>query len=279
MSSVFINASHIRYCDDASEDIIRVTTIFHKPYVTIINDPKRPLNISEINETHLEGYLIDLIRHLAALVQFKYTIHLVKDSSYGHWNGERWNGMIGEILRNEADLALADLTITSERERVVDFSYPYLTTAIGLLAIRPPYYEHSGEQNTTDSFSKKRTMFIYPVNSITDLIEQNEVKFGALQFGSTLSYFTNSRDATHKRIGEIMMSNKTSLSKSHAEGIERVKNSNGKYVFFIGKTIIEYQAGIDCDLMQLGNDIAGHSLGFAMPINYHLKTKINLGLL
>ncbi|RWS21007.1 glutamate receptor ionotropic, partial [Leptotrombidium deliense] len=220
-----------------------------------------------------------LIRNLAELAQFKYTIHLVKDSMYGRSNGETWNGMIGEIIRNEADLALADLTITSKRERVVDFSYPYLTTAIGLLAKRPPYFDRSGEQNSTDSFSKKRTMFIHPVSSITDLIDQNEVKFGAVNYGSTLQYFTNSLDVTYKRIGEIMMANKTLLPKSNAEGIDRVKNSNGKYMFFMVKTTIEYYTGIDCDLMQLGGDISRHSLGLAMPINYHMKTKINLGLL
>lgn len=33
-----------------------------------------------------------------------------------------WNGMIGELLRNEADMAIAPLTITFERESVVHFT-------------------------------------------------------------------------------------------------------------------------------------------------------------
>jgi len=33
-----------------------------------------------------------------------------------------WNGMVGELLRNEADMAIAPLTITFERESVVHFT-------------------------------------------------------------------------------------------------------------------------------------------------------------
>ena len=34
----------------------------------------------------------------------------------------KWNGMIGELLNDEADMAVAPLTITFERESVVHFT-------------------------------------------------------------------------------------------------------------------------------------------------------------
>ena len=37
-----------------------------------------------------------------------------------------WNGMVGDILRNEAELAIGPLTVSSAREQVVDFSAPFM---------------------------------------------------------------------------------------------------------------------------------------------------------
>lgn len=35
-----------------------------------------------------------------------------------------WDGMVGELIRGEADMVIAPLTILSLRERVVDFTKP-----------------------------------------------------------------------------------------------------------------------------------------------------------
>ena len=40
-------------------------------------------------------------------------------------NGEMWDGTIGEILSNSADLIVAALTIDNERAQVIDFSNPF----------------------------------------------------------------------------------------------------------------------------------------------------------
>ena len=42
-------------------------------------------------------------------------------------------GMIGEVMRGEADIAVADLTINSYRELAVDFTYPFMTTGISII--------------------------------------------------------------------------------------------------------------------------------------------------
>ena len=37
-----------------------------------------------------------------------------------------WNGLMGELLAQKADLAIADLTINSQRNDAVDFSMPFM---------------------------------------------------------------------------------------------------------------------------------------------------------
>lgn len=68
-------------------------------------------------------------------VKFEYDLYIVKDGKYGGIDAEtgEWNGMIGDILRGDADMALATLTTTRERSKFVDFSFAYGEVGIGLL--------------------------------------------------------------------------------------------------------------------------------------------------
>ena len=52
----------------------------------------------------------------------------MKDGKYGAESANSpggWDGIVGELIRHEADIAIASMTITSERERVIDFSKPF----------------------------------------------------------------------------------------------------------------------------------------------------------
>ena len=49
----------------------------------------------------------------------------------------RWNGMIAEVLNNEADMAVADLSITTERLSAVEFSMPWMNLGISIIYIKP----------------------------------------------------------------------------------------------------------------------------------------------
>ncbi|XP_070181253.1 glutamate receptor ionotropic, kainate 1-like [Littorina saxatilis] len=50
-----------------------------------------------------------------------------------------WNGMVGMVKRGEADLAIGPFTITSVRERVVDFTVPYMEDGGGILSRKTDY--------------------------------------------------------------------------------------------------------------------------------------------
>ena len=97
--------------------------------------------IKEGTENHYEGYCVDLLKSLSKMVKFKYTIRLVSDGKYGQYSEDKqhWSGMIGELESRKADLVVADLVITSERARVVDFTMPFMNTGIALLYKREPY--------------------------------------------------------------------------------------------------------------------------------------------
>ncbi|KAK2912542.1 hypothetical protein Q8A73_006655 [Channa argus] len=93
-----------------------------------------------------EGFCVDMLKELADILKFKYRIRLVGDGLYGvpGANGT-WSGMVGELISRKADLAVAGLTITAEREKVIDFSKPYMTLGISImyrvhLGRRPGYF-------------------------------------------------------------------------------------------------------------------------------------------
>ncbi|KAL7014448.1 hypothetical protein ACKWTF_015934 [Chironomus riparius] len=85
------------------------------------------------------GYAVDLIKRIQGNFQFKYYFQLVEDGKNGNFDAAKgeWNGLIGEILKNRADLAIADITITCDRKKVVDFTTPFMNLGISILYTKP----------------------------------------------------------------------------------------------------------------------------------------------
>ncbi|XP_054620049.1 glutamate receptor ionotropic, kainate 5-like isoform X7 [Dunckerocampus dactyliophorus] len=120
-----------------------VTTILENPYVM------RKSNFQDyLGNEQYEGFCVDMLRELADILKFSFTIKLVDDGLYGapDPNGS-WTGMVGELMNRKADLAVAGFTITSEREKVIDFSKPFMTLGISIL-----YRVHLGRKPGYFSF-------------------------------------------------------------------------------------------------------------------------------
>ncbi|XP_067881332.1 glutamate receptor ionotropic, delta-1-like, partial [Heterodontus francisci] len=85
-----------------------------------------------------KGFSIDVLDALAKNLGFKYEIYQAMDHKYGSQlpNGS-WNGMIGELINKKADIAVSAITITPERESVVDFSKRYMDYFVGILLKKP----------------------------------------------------------------------------------------------------------------------------------------------
>ncbi|CAI2353310.1 unnamed protein product [Caenorhabditis sp. 36 PRJEB53466] len=108
----------------------RVTTIMERPYVMLKK------NHYELDaNSKFEGFCIDLLAELSKDLGFTYTIHAVKDGKYGNdkYGNGSWDGMIGEILRGEAEMAVAPLTVNYRRSEAVDFTKPFLSLGISIL--------------------------------------------------------------------------------------------------------------------------------------------------
>ncbi|XP_072250035.1 glutamate receptor ionotropic, kainate 5 isoform X2 [Leuresthes tenuis] len=106
-----------------------VTTILENPYVM------RKDNYQDFQgNDQYEGFCVDMLRELADILKFSFKIKLVDDGLYGapEPNGS-WTGMVGELINRKADLAVAGFTITSEREKVIDFSKPFMNLGISIL--------------------------------------------------------------------------------------------------------------------------------------------------
>ncbi|XP_034030303.1 glutamate receptor ionotropic, kainate 5 isoform X2 [Thalassophryne amazonica] len=118
-----------------------VTTILENPYVM------RKDNYQDFQgNSQYEGFCVDMLRELEDILKFSFKIKLVDDGLYGapEPNGS-WTGMVGELINRKADLAVAAFTITSEREKVIDFSKPFMTLGISILyrvhlARKPGYF-------------------------------------------------------------------------------------------------------------------------------------------
>ncbi|XP_072157051.1 glutamate receptor ionotropic, kainate 2 isoform X1 [Bemisia tabaci] len=111
-----------------------VTVILSSPYV-MLKDSSEKL----VGNDQFEGYGIDLIADIARILGFNYTVKLVPDGRYGSLNKQtgEWDGMMKELLDQRADLAIADLTITYDREQAVDFTMPFMNLGISILYRKP----------------------------------------------------------------------------------------------------------------------------------------------
>ncbi|XP_023289712.1 glutamate receptor 1 [Orussus abietinus] len=131
-----------------------VTTIVEEPYIMM----RKP----DVGETltgndRFEGYCKDLAELIAKKLGINYELRIVRDGKYGTENPDvpgGWDGMVGELIRKEADIAIAPITITSERERVIDFSKPFMSLGISIM-IKKPVKQKPGVFSFLNPLSKE----------------------------------------------------------------------------------------------------------------------------
>uniref|UniRef100_A0A673YTI2 Glutamate receptor n=1 Tax=Salmo trutta TaxID=8032 RepID=A0A673YTI2_SALTR len=107
--------------------VLRVVTVLEEPFVmvseNVLGKPKK-----------YQGYSIDVLDALSNYLGFKYEIYVAPDHKYGSQQADGvWNGLIGELVAKRADMGLSALTITPERESVVDFTTRYMDYSVGVL--------------------------------------------------------------------------------------------------------------------------------------------------
>ncbi|XP_063906337.1 glutamate receptor ionotropic, kainate 2-like isoform X2 [Zophobas morio] len=110
--------------------------------ITCLTEPygmRKESSVPLYGNDRYEGFGIDLIAELSKRLGFNYTFIIREDKKNGDYDetsGE-WTGMIGDVISKKADLAIADLTITSERESAVDFTTTFMNLGISILYQKP----------------------------------------------------------------------------------------------------------------------------------------------
>ena len=85
------------------------------------------------------GFVIDLVRLLQDDLNVDLYIYDVEDKKYGAKVNDTWNGLIGDLLQDKADMIIAYLSITSLRSEVVDFSDPFLYGSVVIATLNQEY--------------------------------------------------------------------------------------------------------------------------------------------
>ncbi|XP_018784604.1 PREDICTED: glutamate receptor ionotropic, kainate 2 isoform X4 [Bactrocera latifrons] len=126
-------------CSDRSESVLDDGSSFknymrtNKPYASLVESYEKLEGNSQY-----EGYGVDLIKELAQKLGFNF---ILKDggNDYGSYNTttNTTSGMLKEIIKGRADLAITDLTITAARQQVVDFSIPFMNLGIAIIHVEP----------------------------------------------------------------------------------------------------------------------------------------------
>ncbi|XP_022901421.1 glutamate [NMDA] receptor subunit 1 [Onthophagus taurus] len=90
-----------------------------------------------------KGFCMDLLKNLAAKINFTYSLALSPDGQFGNFliknnsTKKEWSGLIGELVSERADMIVAPLTINPERAEYIEFSKPFKYQGITILEKKP----------------------------------------------------------------------------------------------------------------------------------------------
>nr|XP_045609615.1 ionotropic receptor 25a-like [Procambarus clarkii] len=96
----------------------KIGTVMARPWVSSKSESP--------GDQQYEGYCVELAARLALYMNFDYEFKFPEDGQYGvRQNNGSWNGLVGDLSNGVTDIIIAPLTMTSEREEVIDFVAPY----------------------------------------------------------------------------------------------------------------------------------------------------------
>ncbi|KAK3777311.1 hypothetical protein RRG08_038459 [Elysia crispata] len=93
--------------------------------VVVVEPPFVFRNNTDPDSITYYGYSVDVLREIAIKVGFEYNFAECSPGGYGFLEDSEWTGCIGNVVRGEADVILGALTVTVERDKVMDFTLPY----------------------------------------------------------------------------------------------------------------------------------------------------------
>ncbi|XP_053403039.1 uncharacterized protein LOC123556009 [Mercenaria mercenaria] len=116
-----LSGSHLKFKKAVIDQLETVKTLTGKLYPPFVIK-------KEINGTiEYEGFCMDLLKELATKLNFTYTVTEPSDGKWGDYEDMNltYNGLVGQLQRQEVDMIAAPLSTSLERNKVMDFSYPF----------------------------------------------------------------------------------------------------------------------------------------------------------
>ncbi|CAF0775474.1 unnamed protein product [Rotaria sordida] len=119
---------------------------------------------------------------------------------------------------------------------------------------------------------------VAPIKNVEDLANQQEIKYGSLRNGTTSAFFEKSNVTIFQNMWAIMQRSSSEVFvTTNDEGVAKVRNSKGKYAFFIESTKNEYvNERYPCDTMKVGSDLDSKGYGIATRIGSDLTEVIDI---
>lgn len=221
-----INVGEFQYRGDFFEKVI-VTTVLEQPYMMLkLHSPYLAGN------DRFEGYLADILMKLASSTGFQYEIRLARDGRHGELNSKLllWDGMIGEVIAGEADVAAGAIIVTDEKREYVDFTEAFLTLRSSALIRKPK--------------SKRRPQRIETV----DQLLATDLSYGVVERSAASRILSSSNEERNRHMWGRMQESKSSpIVGSVQEGIDKARREN--YAFVLDSSMAEFVATRKpCDL-------------------------------
>ncbi|XP_069941255.1 ionotropic receptor 25a isoform X1 [Cherax quadricarinatus] len=133
-----------RYQNSPIKRHFRIGTIMARPWMSAKSGSPMMTQGSASDPLLYEGYCVELATRLSQQMNFDFEFKFPADGQYGsrQKNGS-WNGLVGDLSNGVTDMIVAPLTMTSEREEVIDFVAPYFDQSGISIVIRKRMREES----------------------------------------------------------------------------------------------------------------------------------------
>ena len=128
------------------------------------------------------------------------------------------------------------------------------------------------------------TQMQMPIQSVQDLAYQSSISYGMLGSGSTYEFFEKAAetDATIRLMKNHMIDSGIAmrLTNSTKQGIQQVREMDGKFAFLLESSRNDYEATQQpCDTMRVGDTLDSKGYGIVLPKNSLIYNDINLAVL
>ncbi|CAF3438343.1 unnamed protein product [Rotaria socialis] len=119
---------------------------------------------------------------------------------------------------------------------------------------------------------------VTPIESVEDLAKQEEIKYGSVRNGTTAAFFEKSNVSIFQHMWAVMQRSASEVMvPTNDDGVGKVRNSKGKYAFFIESTKNEYvNERFPCDTMKVGSDLDSKGYGITTRLGSDLSEAINI---